>query len=248
MVSALRVLWAWVSASPHSLCHSCGRALTRSSSMGSSALSLFLARQSPESCLSRQVSRWSQTPPPQQEATVCGPGYDSRRSTTVCKTTPPAPSSRLGGLRQACFRRSHAGVALSGSLHPSRSDFQSSLVSLRSGTRHFPLEGLRPRWQAWQDDSGASEFLRRFFLHVLPKGFVRIRHFGFLANRLRASRLALGRQLLTSNRSTPEEVTAHEFRSESSSLWHCPRCGTSMMVIQRFTAAELSACTYFDSS
>jgi len=31
-----------------------------------------------------------------------------------------------------------------------------------------------------------TEFLRRFFLHVLPKGFVRIRHFGFLANRSRA--------------------------------------------------------------
>jgi Putative transposase len=38
----------------------------------------------------------------------------------------------------------------------------------------------------------ATEFLRRFFLHVLPKGFVRIRHFGFLANRFRASHLALG--------------------------------------------------------
>jgi len=93
-------------------------------------LSFLLTRQSPESHLSRQVSRRPQTPPPQQEATVCGPGYDSRRSTTVCKTTPPAPSSRLGGLRQACFRRPHAGVALSGSLHPSRSDFQSSIVSL----------------------------------------------------------------------------------------------------------------------
>jgi Putative transposase len=41
-----------------------------------------------------------------------------------------------------------------------------------------------------------TEFLRRFFLHVLPKGFVRIRRFGFLASRFRASRLALGRQLL----------------------------------------------------
>ncbi len=94
----------------------------------------------------------------------------------------------------------------------------------------------------------ATEFLRRFFLHVLPKGFVRIRHFGFLANRFRVSRLALGRDLLASSGSTPEEVTAHELRSESSSLWHCPRCGASMMVIQRFTAAELSACMYFDSS
>jgi hypothetical protein len=50
----------------------------------------------------------------------------------------------------------------------------------------------------------ATEFLRRFFLHVLPKGFVRIRHFGFLANRLRASRLALSQQLLASSSATDE--------------------------------------------
>jgi hypothetical protein len=119
----------------------------------------------------------------------------------------------------------------------------------------FDQERVTFRWKDYAHGSkqgkmtlGATEFLRRFFLHVLPKGFVRIRHFGFLANRYRASRLALGRQLLASNRSTPEEVTAHEFRSESSSLWHCPRCGASMMVIQRLTAAELSACMYFDSS
>ena len=119
----------------------------------------------------------------------------------------------------------------------------------------FDQERVTFRWKDYAHDSkqgkmtlSATEFLRRFFLHVLPKGFVRIRHFGFLANRFRASRLALGRQLLASNGSTPEEVTAHQFRSESSSLWHCPRCGTSMMVIHRFTAAELSTCMYFDSS
>jgi hypothetical protein len=93
----------------------------------------------------------------------------------------------------------------------------------------------------------ATEFLRRFFLHVLPKGFVRIRHFGFLANRFRASRLAFARQLLASRNSTEWQVRAHDV-PESSSLWHCPRCGASMIVIQRFTAAELSECTYFDSS
>ena len=93
----------------------------------------------------------------------------------------------------------------------------------------------------------ATEFLRRFFLHVLPKGFVRIRHFGFLANRFRGSRLTLGRQLLVSS-STGLQVRTHDPRSESSCLWHCPRCGGSMIVIQRFTGAELSACMYFDSS
>jgi len=94
----------------------------------------------------------------------------------------------------------------------------------------------------------ATEFLRRFFLHVLPKGFVRIRHFGFLANRLRVSRLALCRQLLNSTSPGCAETATCQIPSESSTLWHCPRCGAAMVVIQRFTATELSTCAYFDSS
>jgi Putative transposase len=42
----------------------------------------------------------------------------------------------------------------------------------------------------------ASEFIRRFLLHVLPKGFMRIRHYGYLANRQRQQKLALCRRLL----------------------------------------------------
>src|SRR3989475_8715953 len=85
----------------------------------------------------------------------------------------------------------------------------------------------------------ATEFLRRFFLHVLPRGFVRIRHFGFLANRFRASRLALSQQLLSSNSTPPAEVVICANSSQTSPLWHCPRCGAAMIVMQRFTAAEL---------
>jgi len=95
---------------------------------------------------------------------------------------------------------------------------------------------------------GATEFLRRFFLHVLPKSFVRIRHFGLLANRFRASHLALCRQLLISTSSTQQEAKTQQIHAEGSSLWHCPHGGATMVVIQRFTAAELSACMYFDSS
>ena len=95
---------------------------------------------------------------------------------------------------------------------------------------------------------GANEFLRRFFLHVLPRGFVRIRHFGFLANRFRASRLALSRQLLSRSSSELAEAGTDKASAEASSLWHCARCGAAMIVMQRFTAAELFLCSYFDSS
>jgi predicted RNA-binding Zn-ribbon protein involved in translation (DUF1610 family) len=87
-----------------------------------------------------------------------------------------------------------------------------------------------------------TEFLRRFFLHVLPKGFVRIRYFGFLANRFRAHRLPLCQQLLASDHPTPSAS------SETTSTWHCPTCGAAMIVIHRLTAVELSRCVYFDTS
>ena len=119
----------------------------------------------------------------------------------------------------------------------------------------FDQERVTFRWKNYAHGSkqsqmtlAATEFLRCFFLHVLPKGFVRIRHFGFLANRFRISRLALARQLLASAGSTEQEVRTRDLRSERSSLWHCPRCGAAMIVMQRFTAAELSLCSYFDSS
>jgi hypothetical protein len=80
-----------------------------------------------------------------------------------------------------------------------------------------------------------DEFLRRFLLHLLPQGFVRIRNFGFLANRRRATTLPLCLQLLDS---TPH--TTHAISSDSpSDLWTCPKCAGPMVVIERLTAAEM---------
>jgi hypothetical protein len=76
--------------------------------------------------------------------------------------------------------------------------------------------------------------------HAPARHVNRRRHFGFLGNRLRTSRLALGRQLLASGGSTEQEVRTRDLRSKSSSLRHCPCCGAAMIVMQRFTAAELS--------
>ena len=82
----------------------------------------------------------------------------------------------------------------------------------------------------------ADEFLRRFFLHVLPKGFVRIRSFGFLANRFRRQKLALCRGLLPAPAAAEQthEATGTENKAEPHS-WSCPHCGTPMVIIQRFT-------------
>ena len=80
-----------------------------------------------------------------------------------------------------------------------------------------------------------DEFLRRFLLHLLPKGFVRIRNFGLLANRRRATTLPLCFQLLGSAPQAKAEASI----AGSSDAWLCPKCGGPMLLIERFTAAEL---------
>src|SRR5271165_6265220 len=80
----------------------------------------------------------------------------SRRPPAVRETPPPPASPRLGGLCQARFRWSPAGVALSRSLHPPRGHFQSSFVDLRSGPGELPLEGLRSRKQTRPNDAGGN--------------------------------------------------------------------------------------------
>jgi hypothetical protein len=82
-----------------------------------------------------------------------------------------------------------------------------------------------------------DEFLRRFLLHILPQGFVRIRHFGFLANRKRATTVPLCFQLLGS---TSQPSTASEHSAPSSrDTWLCPKCGGPMVVVERLTAVEM---------
>jgi len=81
-----------------------------------------------------------------------------------------------------------------------------------------------------------DEFLRRFLLHLLPQGFVRIRNFGFLANRKRASTLPLCFQLLGA---APQTDQAASSGNETSPLWLCPKCGGPMLVVERLSAAEI---------
>ena len=83
-----------------------------------------------------------------------------------------------------------------------------------------------------------DEFLRRFLLHLLPPGFVRIRNFGFLANRNRATLLPIGLQLLNVPQKTGPS-TASPSADQAHSLWSCPLCGGTMRVVERLSAAQL---------
>jgi len=80
------------------------------------------------------------------------------------------------------------------------------------------------------------EFLRRFLIHVLPKGLVRIRHFGLFANRRRAASLRRCRVLLAMPSSPQKPASTSQLR--------CPSCSELMIVLERMTGAQL----YFRST
>lgn len=76
------------------------------------------------------------------------------------------------------------------------------LLRLVDGVVHFRWKDYADRGRPKVMALGVEEFLRRFLLHVLPRGFVRIRHFGLLANRQRRPAIIRARQLLDAP--TPE--------------------------------------------
>jgi len=90
-----------------------------------------------------------------------------------------------------------------------------------------------------------GEFIRRFLMHVLPKGFHRIRHYGLLANGggTRAEKLARARQLIaaapqiTPSPQPPQDDPTYEDATLSQELDHpCPHCGSPMVIIETFPA------------
>jgi hypothetical protein len=92
----------------------------------------------------------------------------------------------------------------------------------------------------------ATEFLRRFTQHILPRGFVRIRQFGFLTNTLRSKLLALARQLLST---TPRPPEACPTGTAKTATWQCPHCNGDMRIGPNLSARRLAArCRLLDSS
>ena len=100
----------------------------------------------------------------------------------------------------------------------------------------------------------AVEFIRRFLLHVLPKGLMKIRHYGFMANRFRTQKLAQCQQLLQLPDATPEELSPESSRDSGpspaadSQSRPCPQCGQGRLRVierltpQRFGRASAYAC------
>jgi hypothetical protein len=79
-----------------------------------------------------------------------------------------------------------------------------------------------------------GEFIRRFLMHVLPKGFHRIRHYGLFAKPSRADNIARARQLLAVSQTHDESVGGHATNAEEAPINRCPCCGGRMIIIETF--------------
>jgi hypothetical protein len=84
-----------------------------------------------------------------------------------------------------------------------------------------------------------QEFLRRFLLHVLPRGFVRIRHFGFYAHRRRAALVPLCARLLGAIQAPATAEVQQTDSSPHATLWKCPHCQGPMVLIERLSAQQV---------
>ena len=170
---------AFAASSSYSLRACCRRARSRPIPLDRLATLFLSPHQSASSRLPREVRRWIKD----------GSARADSSSMTTCPavSTPSlrilasaAVPSRLGRVRQTAIRWAGSCSTLSRQLHHRVAISNHRLVALTNQDVTF----------RWRDSAHkkrrmtlpVDEFLRRFLLHLLPRGFVRIRHFGFLAN------------------------------------------------------------------
>lgn len=106
----------------------------------------------------------------------------------------------------------------------------SRLQSIDGGQVTFTYKDYRHEHRQRTLTLSATEFIRRFMMHVLPNGFVRIRYFGFLANTHRQRQLHRIRQLLDAPRpAIPGEEPGNQQPDPASHDRRCPHCREGLM-------------------
>jgi hypothetical protein len=114
----------------------------------------------------------------------------------------------------------------------------SRLLSLEDSRVTFRWRDSRHGNQTKSMTLEAVEFIRRFLLHILPAGFVKIRHFGFLANRNRSSSLALCRHHLNASSSADGPAAILTCVQQAAIERRCPVCHTGVFRIVEWLSTD----------
>jgi hypothetical protein len=122
------------------------------------------------------------------------------------------------------------------------------LISVENGRVRFRWRDSRHNNRSSTMGLDGEEFIRRFLLHVLPAGFVKIRHFGLLANRNRCRALALCRAHLLAGTADLAKLLDEQQRSALNRS--CPqcRCGILHVVAHAFVGKQIDTLPTIDSS
>ena len=108
------------------------------------------------------------------------------------------------------------------------------IVSIDNGKVTFTYRD-REKNETREMTIDADEFIRRFLLHILPKGFMKIRYFGFLAHKIKKKTIPLLRKLINPEAKLPEKVkeTVQEMmlRVTGNDITCCPKCKKGKMII-----------------
>ena len=116
------------------------------------------------------------------------------------------------------------------------------LVDVTDTAVSFSYRDRRNKNQRRTETLAPDEFIRRFLLHVLPKGFMRIRHFGFLASRCKATDLGRCRLLLDVTDKTPrQKLNVREWMLQltGADIDICPACGKKSLIRYRIPSQPL---------
>jgi hypothetical protein len=118
----------------------------------------------------------------------------------------------------------------------------SRIISLEHGRVTFTVKDYANGNKTKTITLEAVEFIRRFLIHVVPRGFVRIRQFGFLANRSRKRQLAVCRSLLASRHPAVSSTTPNDVNRSSALVTQehhrCPVCNIGRLLVIEFVAAD----------
>ena len=114
------------------------------------------------------------------------------------------------------------------------------LRSLENGRVSFDWKDYADHSRTKTMTLDAVEFIRRFLLHVLPSGLVRIRHFGFLANRVRKQKLIQCRALLAASQ-PPIPIDSDDSTTSVEDPHACPICKLGRLVVIELLSAQ-TAC------
>jgi len=162
-----------------------------------------------------------------------------RRRMDLHQSSRAAEEEELVRLCQTALRGARGGARLSRPLHPPRRRLEQPPHRCRRTRRHPRYKDYRHNGQARYRTMtlATDEFIRRFLLHVLPKGFHRIRHYGLLASAGCKANIARARELIAAPVPPIDPLVARDNtnRDAGAAPDHrppCPCCGGRMIIVE----------------